>query len=153
MKKQHIELTEADAKQLESLLSKGSLRAQVYKRALALLELHRGKTIVEVAALLQVSYPTAHGWVKKYKAEGLAFLQDKVRSGRPAVLDGLAQAKVVALACSESPEGYAHWSLRLLADKAVELGLVDHISHTDVGRILKKTNTNRTSNANGALGN
>lgn len=105
-----------------------------------------------MTSLLGVSYPTAHGWVKKYHSEGLAFLQDKARSGRPSVLNGLVQARITALACSESPEGYAQWSLRLLADKAVELGLVDYISHTDVGRILKKMNTNHTSNANGASG-
>ena len=134
-------------------MSKGIQKARTYQRALALLELHRGKPITAVAALLGVSYPTAHGWVKKYHSEGLAFLQDKARSGRPSVLNGLVQARITALACSESPEGYAQWSLRLLADKAVELGLVDHISHTDVGRILKKRNTNHTSNANGVSGN
>lgn len=152
MKKQHIELNQADEKQIEALLSKGSLRAQVYKRALALLELHRGKTIVEVARLLQVSYPTAHSWVRKYRQEGLAFLQDKARSGRPVLYDGLAQARVVALACSEAPEGRSQWTLRLLADKAVELGLVADISYVEVGRILKKTNTNLTSSASGASG-
>jgi|GEM_PF-3636059 hypothetical protein len=56
---------------------------------MALLELHRGKTIVEVAALLNVSYPTVHSWVGKYRAEGLAFLKDKARTGRPVVYDGM----------------------------------------------------------------
>lgn len=153
MKKQHVELSQEDEKYLEELLSKGSLKARTYQRALALVELHRGKTITAVAQLLGVSYPTAHSWVGKYHKEGLTFLKDKARAGRPPVLNGLVQARITALACSESPEGYAQWSLRLLADKAVELGLVDHISHTDVGRILKKTNTNHTSNANGASGN
>jgi transposase len=152
MKKQHIELKEEELKHLEELLSKGSLKARTYQRALALLEWHRGKTITEVAQLLGVSYPTAHSWVKKYHQEGLAFLQDKARPGRPPVYDGVAQARVTALACSEAPEGYSQWSLRLLADQAVELGLVESISHTDVRRILKKTNTNLTSNANGASG-
>lgn len=153
MKKQHIELTAADEKHLEGVLSKGKAKARTYQRALALLELHRGKTIKAVAELLGVSYPTAHSWVKKYQSEGLAFLQDKARAGRPRELDGLVEARITALACSEVPEGYAQWSLRLLADKAVELNLVDYISHTDVGRILKKTRTNLTSNASGASGN
>jgi len=150
MKKQHLELTKEDIKYLEELLSKGSVKARTYQRALALLELHRGKTIQSVAGLLGVSYPTAHGWVKKYRLEGLTFLQDKARPGRPRELDGLVEARITTLACSEAPEGYSQWSLRLLADKAVELNLVDYISHTDVGRILKKTSTNLTSNANGA---
>lgn len=153
MKKQHIELTKADAKYLEELLSKGSVKARTYQRALALLELHRGKTITAVAELLGVSYPTAHSWGKKYQREGLSFLKDKARPGRPRQLDGLVEARITALACSEAPEGYSQWSLRLLADKAVELDLVDYISHTDVGRILKKTNTSLMSNANGASDN
>ena len=59
------------------------------------------------------------------------------------VIDGQQRAKITALACSEPPEGYGQWSLRLLADKAVELGYVEEISHTAVRKILKKTNSNR----------
>jgi hypothetical protein len=66
-------------------------------------------------------------------------LTDQPRSGRPLEIDGAQRAKVTALACSDPPEGYARWSLRLLAEKVVELGYVDYISHTQVGDILKKT--------------
>jgi hypothetical protein len=68
-----------------------------------------------------------------------AALEDGKRSGRPSIFDGKARAKITALACSPAPEGYSQWSLRLLADKAVELKLVEDISHTQVGKILKKT--------------
>jgi hypothetical protein len=66
-------------------------------------------------------------------------LFDQPRSGRPPEIDGAQRAKVTALACSDPPAGYARWSLRLLADKAVELAYVEHISHTQVAEILKKT--------------
>jgi transposase len=74
-----------------------------------------------------------------YKEKGLKVLEDEPRSGRPIQIDGEQRAKVTALACSEPPEGYARWSLRLLADKAVELGYFEHLSHTEVADILKKT--------------
>jgi transposase len=76
---------------------------------------------------------------KKYQSEGLIFLNDKPRTGRPVGLSGEQKAQITALACSEPPQGYARWSLRLLADRIIELKFVDEISHTEVGRILKKT--------------
>jgi putative transposase len=66
-------------------------------------------------------------------------LEDAPRSGRPIEIDGLQRAKVTALACSEAPAGHARWSLRLLADKVVELGYCKRISHVQVDKILKKT--------------
>jgi transposase len=129
---------------LENLLKKGSLPASRYKRALALLELDRGRTFTEVAEIVGVTKQTASTWARKYKASGLEFLTDKPRPGRPTVIDGLQRAKITALACSEPPEGYERWSLRLLADKAVELEYVEAISYGEVRRILKKTNSNLT---------
>ena len=85
----------------------------------------------------------------KYKETGLEFLTDKPRPGRPTVIDGLARAKITALACSDAPEGYERWSLRLLADKAVELELVEAISYMEVSRILKKTNCSLIESATG----
>jgi transposase len=74
-----------------------------------------------------------------YKQKGLKVLADEPRSGRPLQIDGEQRAKITALACSDPPEGYARWSLRLLADKAVELEYIETISHTEVADILKKT--------------
>ena len=78
-------------------------------------------------------------WRNNYRQQGLACLDDAPRSGRPIVIDGKQRAKITALACSEAPAGHARWSLRLLADKVVELGYCDSLSHTQVGNILKKT--------------
>jgi putative transposase len=140
MKKEHVKLTETDRAFLEALIRKGELKARVYRRAFGLLELDRGKTFTEVAKTLQVSTVSVSSWAKEYRERGLQVLQDQPRSGRPIVIDGQQRAKITALACSEPPEGYAQWSLRLLADKAVELEYVDGISHTEVRTILKKTN-------------
>jgi putative transposase len=150
MEKQHLKLKSADREHLTKLLSKGNLTVKVFKRATGLLELDRGKTLQAVAATLGVAYITVAGWRDKYQEEGLQCLQDKPRSGRPVELDGKLRAKITALACSTPPDGYGQWSLRLLADRIVELEYCDEISHMHVSRILKKTNCNRTSKKLGA---
>lgn len=144
MKKEHVTLTNEHRTHLQNLIKKGSLPAKTYKRALALLELDRGRTFTEVAEIVGVVIQTVSTWARKYKESGLEFLNDKPRPGRPTVIDGLQRAKITALACSDPPEGYERWSLRLLADKAVELEIVDEISYGEVRLILKKTNSNPT---------
>ena len=139
MKKHHCTLTDADRSTLETLLSKGTLSARKFKRATALLELDRGKTLADVAVTLDINYNAVAKWRDGYKATGLRCLDDAPRSGRPVVIDGAQRAKITALACSDAPEGYACWSLRLLAEKVVEAGICDHVSHAFVGDVLKKT--------------
>jgi len=138
MKKEHVKLSQTDHDFLTSLLAKGQTSARVFKRATALLELHRGKTLTEVAKTLQVSSFTVANWRDNYQANGLLALDDKPRSGRPVEISGRERTKLTALACSSPPEGRARWTLRLLADKAVELGYCDHLSHTAAQKILKK---------------
>lgn len=140
MKKQHVSLTAADREQLEALLAKGALPARTFKRATALLELDRGKTLTAVAATLDVTLVTVAAWRAKYHASGLACLQDAPRSGRPIRIDGAQRAQITALACSDAPAGHDRWTLRLLAEKVVAAGFCDAISHTTVAEILKKTN-------------
>ena len=140
MKKQHVMPTAADRDHLAALLAKGSLPARTFKRATALLELDRGKTLQEVAATLDLTYVTVAAWRDKYQTAGLACLQDAPRSGRPIAIDGTQRAQITALACSDAPTGYDRWTLRLLAEHAVEAGFCDTISHTTVAEILKKTN-------------
>ena len=140
MKKQHVKLSDVDREYLEKLIKQGELTAKAYRRALALLELNRGQTYTTVSKTLQVTQTTLSTWAKKYQENGLQVLVDQPRSGRPIEIDGNQRAKITALACSDPPEGYAEWNLRLLADKAVELGHCESLSHTSVRRILKKTN-------------
>jgi putative transposase len=143
MKKHHLTLTDDDRRELETLLSKGNLKALTFKRATALLELDRGKTFVDVASTLGVTTKAVAIWRKRYTTMGLTCLYDAPRSGRPTVFDGLQRAKITALATSDAPEGYARWSLRLLAEKAVESGICDDVSYTFVRDVLKKTNSSR----------
>jgi len=144
MKKQHIQLSESQRTQLESLLKQGTLPARKFKRALAILELDRGRTFTDVAQTVGATKQSVSTWATKYRENGLAGLEDKAIPGRPVTIRGTERAKITALACSEAPEGHSQWSLRLLAEKAVELEYVEQISHTHVNRILKKTNSNRT---------
>lgn len=140
MKKQHVQLTAADREHLENLIRQGQQSARAYRRALGLLELDRGQTYTAVSKTLRVCIPTLSKWAALYEEKGLKVLKDAPRSGHPIEIDGEQRAKITALACSKPPEGYTRWSLRLLADKVVELGYCEHISHTEVADILKKTN-------------
>lgn len=140
MKKQHVKLNSNDRAFLEKLISQGEQTARIYRRALGLLELDRGQTYTAVSKVLQVAIPTISNWAAQYSANGLKVLNDQPRKGRPVEIDGNQRATITALACSEPPEGYERWNLRLLANKVVELGYCEHISHTEVADILKKTN-------------
>ncbi len=145
MRKHHLTLTTAERTYLQTLVKKGALRARTYQRATALLELDRGRTLTAVTQTLGVSYPTVLSWREKYRVHGLvAALHDQRRAGRPVVINGAQRAKVTALACSTPPQGRTRWTLRLLADKAVELGYCDQLSHTQARRILKKMPCSRT---------
>lgn len=138
MVKNHVILIDSDRVYLEGLTRSGSLKARELNRILGLLQLDSGKTYQEVSSFLGVSYQTVSAWSKHYKAYGLKAIHDKSRSGRPSKFSDLDTAKVTALACSDAPEGYSQWSLRLLADKLVELEYIENISYSTVGQILKK---------------
>ncbi len=146
-----VKLSKKDKRSLEHLTRKGKLNVRVYKRAQILLSSHKGLVDKEIEKAVGVSNPTIKRIRKAYVKEGLkAALEDAKRSGRPSIFDGKMRAKITALACSPAPEGYSQWSLRLLADKAVELKLVETISHTEVGKILKKTTSVPTRKGSGA---
>lgn len=137
--KNHLELSDAEVSSLTSLISSGRLPAKVFRRATALLELSRGRSLAEVAQTLSVTYQTVAAWRDSYHERGLDALHDKARSGRPVRIDGRQRAKITTLACSAPPEGRARWTLRLLADRAVELGYCESLSHNAVKEVLKKT--------------
>jgi transposase len=139
MKKQHVQLSTGDRDELETLVRSGKQSARVYRRAIALLELDRGKTLTAVSETVGMTDETVSVLRNKYKEMGLRCLEDAPRSGRPIVISGEQRAQITALACSDAPEGHARWDLRLLADKIVELNICETISHTHVGNILKKT--------------
>lgn len=138
MKKEHIKLSEEQEAVLRDLIKRGELKVRKMKRVQGLLELNKGKTYTEVSDILDVKNQTVARWAKAYKQEGMSMLDDKPRSGRPNKFSAAQHAKVTALACSEPPEGRARWTLRLLADKVVELNIAEEICFKQVGNILKK---------------
>lgn len=148
----HLKLKAKDRERLEDLVRSGKVSSRLYKRARGLLALDAGGSLETIAKDLRVHRVTVAAWRDGYKESGLAILQDAPRSGRPPTLDGIQRAKITALACCEAPDGHSQWSLRLLAGKVVELGFCEEISHTQVGRVLKKTKSSRTSRRRGVSG-
>ena len=125
---------------MKTLFSGGNGSNRKHNRARILDLLARNTPAAEIAALLGCSPTTVYNVKHRYQTEGLeSALTEKPRSGKPTRITGEGRARITALACSESPEGHARWTLRLLADKAVELGFCDSISHNHVRQILKKT--------------
>ncbi len=150
---QPIKLSTGERTSLTTILRRGTTPARVQTRARVLDLLHRGRHPDEIAATFGLSVPTIFNIKRRYFSQGLdAALIDRPRSGKPSRIDGAARAKITALACSEAPLGHARWTLRLLADKAIELGFCESISHSTVKEVLKKTLSSRTANARGASG-
>jgi transposase len=142
---QPITLSSNETRSLKTLLTRGTASARTLSRARILDLLHRGQSPASIATLLQVSQQTVYNLKRRYLTGDLqAALYDQPRSGRPIEISGSQRAKITALACSTPPEGRARWTLRLLADKAVELGHCQRLSHTKARHILKKTNSDRT---------
>ena len=154
MRKNHLQLSEAEREHLQGLTRQHTVSVKVCKRAKGLLALDGGESLQQAARIVGANYNSVAAWRDTYKAEGLAAaLRDRPRPGRPPRIDGAQRAKVTALACSTPPVGHARWSLRLLAGKSVELGLVEAISHNHVRTVLKKTRSPRPSRRRGASAN
>lgn len=136
----HVQLTTTERTRLLGLLRRGTHPARQLMRARVLLLADENRLDDEIAEMVQVSPSTVARLRKRYAQEGLeAALSDHPRSGAPPKVTRRLEAPLIALACSEPPAGRARWTLRLLADKVVELGLVEGLSHTSVRRVLKKT--------------
>ena len=129
----------------EQLISKGTEIARKITRCRILLLANEGKTDTQIIESLHVARNTVRQVRSRYVHNGLeAAISEQSRSGAPQRISGRQKAKITALACSDPPEGRSRWTLRLIAAKAVELELVDTVSHQTVKRILKKTNSSRT---------
>ena len=143
-KAQPIKLPDNELRSLTTLLRRATSSARTQTRARVLDLLHRGQHPDHIAETLQVSSATVFNIKRRYQQEGLeSALFDKPRSGKPPSIDGTQRAKITALACSDAPTGHARWTLRLLADRAVQLGFLETISHNAVKEILKKTSSSR----------
>jgi transposase len=142
MKKYLVTLTDDERRQLERLLGKGKAAARTLRHAHLLLKADQtcGWTDEQIADAFAVSVRTVERLRQRFVEEGFeAALNPKPVPRLPRKVDGDVEAHLVALACSDPPEGRQRWTLRLLADKLVELGHVASISHEGVRRALKKT--------------
>lgn len=154
-KKYVVRLTTEERQQIEKLLRSGRahVRKLLYARILLKADADGpyGWTDERIAEALEVSTATVARERRRYCEEGLEVALMPKKPGRPRrkVLDGRAEAHLIALACSEAPEGRERWSMRLLADRMVELGYVDALSHETVRRTLKKTRSSPISSASG----
>jgi transposase len=144
---------ESERAELEALTRNGKTGAKKFINARALLLCDAGPlgpawTVANVAEALGITSRTIEHIKKRFVEEGLEVaLERKQRETPPraVVFDGAFEARLTALACSEVPEGHSRWTVRLLADKAVELKFASSVSHMTAQRILKKTNLNLTS--------
>jgi transposase len=138
-KRYKVKLETDEREQLRALTSKGRVSARVMKRAQILLKADEGWRDQDILAALEVSRPTVERTRQRFVEGGMVrALYDAPRPGQKRKLDGRGEAQLIALACSRTPEGRAKWSVRLLADKLVELGVVESISHEAVRQRLKK---------------
>ena len=149
--KYSIELSDSDRRTLLDIVAKGSSSAKMILRANILLASDRTNkkhmTVAEIASAFSTSPTTVQNVRTSYANNGLdATISRKKRVVPPVAskVTGDVEAHIIALACSEPPKGYEKWTLRLLADKCVELNYVDSISHVTVQRLLKKTNLSLT---------
>jgi transposase len=141
MKLYHINLTEEERKELVHFTTTGRHAARKVMHARILLKAHEGLRDEQIAKHLDVSVCTVERARKRCTLEGItAALNPKKRPPRELKLDGEGEARLVQIACSTPPDGRQQWTLHLLADKLVELQVVDSISHETVRQRLKKRN-------------
>ncbi len=147
MIKYKVTLRKEERTQLMDIISKGFHSSQQYRTAYILLNCDEGKygeklTGGEISRVLKISMRMIDRVKQRFVEEGFeACVERKPMTGTKAPkIDGDKEAHLIALSCSKAPDGFARWSLRMLADKMVELKHVEHISHETIRRVLKKTN-------------
>jgi len=142
-----IKLTKEEVDELRSIINRGSHTSQTFRVAYILLNCDEGAysekvTNEQISTVLKVGMRTIDRIKKRFIEQGLEAALERRPTSRvyDRKMDGDAEAKLVTLCCGKPPRGYAKWSLRLLADKMVELKYIESISHVTVRSVLKKTN-------------
>ena len=152
-----VTLTQQERKELEALTRRGKTHARKFIHARALLLCDAGDdgpawNVADVAKALGVTSRTIEHLKRRFVEDGLeAALERKPREKPPreVTFDGAFEARLIAMACSDVPKGHQRWTVRLLADKVVELNIAPSVSHMTVQRVLKKTNLDLTSASTG----
>lgn len=143
-----VELSQDERQQLEQLINKGNVSGYKIKHAHMLLKADEGEygpswPDTRIAEVYNTSESTVRNLRKRLVEKGFeTALEREKQTHRRIKFDGEVEAKLIAMACSQPPEGTSKWSVRLLADRLVELEIVDEISHMTVQRVMKKTNSN-----------
>jgi transposase len=138
--RQPISLTDDERQHLQGFVHRGKANARTLTRARVLLKVDEGWTDADLGAAFDICQATVTNVCKRYATGGLeSVLHDKVQQHRRSALSGLQTAHLIAVACSPSPDGHDHWTVRLLAQKAIELGFVRSISPNTIHGLLKKT--------------
>lgn len=146
-----VKLTEDEQEHLFAIIHKGQHSARVITRARIVSKLIKGHSNQEVCSAVEVTLPTVLKTRKRLAEGGLeAALSELPRPGAAPKLDAKQAAMVTAIACSTAPDGYDHWTLRLLGSKIVELGFASSYSHEGVRKLLKKTNSSHGKSRSGA---
>ena len=138
-KKYHVELTSKERSELEQMLRGGKYSTREITRARILLKAEEGLSDEEIVEAVEISRPTVERTRKRFLEERLGALNERARPGRERLLNEKTEARLIAEACSKAPEGRERWTLQLLADRVVELKLVESCSADTVQRVLKKT--------------
>ena len=137
--KYKVELNESERTHLKQMASRGETSARKVKRALVLLKADEGMTDRDIASGLLISASTVGRVRTRFVKEELdSALNERPRPGQKRKLDGRQEAHLIAIACSDAPEGHADWTIQLLADKVVAMGFAESISLETVRQILKK---------------
>jgi len=150
MIKYTVHLNKVEREELLAIISKGSHTSQTFRAAYILLNCDEGKfaekvTNEQISKVLKVGMRTIDRIKRRFIEDGMEETLERKPTSRTydVKADGDVEARLVTLCCSEPPKGYAKWSLRMLADKMVELKYVESISYETVRRVLKKTTLNR----------
>lgn len=147
-----VTLSETDRASLHTFLHAGKANARIFTRARVLLKAAEGWTDAQLCDAFDISRNTAIRVRRLYLEGGLsAVLHDKRQQRHRQALTGEQAAHLVAIACTPAPTGHAHWTVRLLAGKAVELGFVEAISPETIRHLLKKMNSNPGNMSSGAF--
>jgi transposase len=143
-KQYRVSLTQDEREHLLDLTRRGKSSVRRVKRSLILCKADEGLSDQQVSEALLVSPSTVSRVRRRFAEEGMeSALTERPRPGQRRKLDGKQEAHLVAVACSQAPEGHTHWTLQLLANKVVQLKFSDSISLETVRQVLKKTNSNR----------
>lgn len=150
MKQYIVVLTATERDELLRLSRSGTTAARKIMRARILLTADEGLSDEEIADVAGTSVATIERTRQRFVEEGMGALTERPRPGQRPKLDAKGAAHLIAVACSKAPGGRKRWTLRLLADKAVELGLCAQLSYEAVRQLLKKTPSNLGNTNSGA---